>query len=43
MIIPGEDVAAAFGDGGREARVRGFGGAPDGRLPDEDEEDEDAA
>ena len=23
--------------------MRGFGGAPDGRLPDEDEEDEDAA
>ena len=34
---------AALGDGVGEARVRGLGGAPDGRLPDEDEEDEHAA
>ena len=43
MFIPGEEVVAALGDGVGEARVRGLGGAPDGRLPDEDEEDEHAA
>ena len=36
-------MSGALGDGGGEPGVGGLGGAPDGRLPDEDQEDEGAA